>query len=177
MGGNSSTAYYSGFEPTKPAPDRGGRSHIFRFRLGSCSKIFESGSWSQSFLNLRIRLLFKLRKQSMQPKFNYVFHIYKDNRDSCYCRKWKLIRVRFFTNFWLRLYVRKKTHNLAGVDSSTPDPRPPLAHAGVARKYPQGQWWLFNFCTVLSELFQSMLDVRTRRSAELSTTCMSTNYV
>jgi len=35
-----------------------------------------------------------------------------------------LIRVQFFTNFWLR--VRKKTQNPVGVDSGTPDPRPPL---------------------------------------------------
>jgi len=53
---------------------RGGQSHIFRFRLRSSSKIFESGSWSGSevFSNLRIRLLFRLRKPSMQPKFSNV---------------------------------------------------------------------------------------------------------
>jgi len=38
---------------------RGCRSHFFRLRLRSCHKIFESGSGK--FLNLRIRLLFRLR--------------------------------------------------------------------------------------------------------------------
>jgi len=41
---------------------RGGRSHFFRLRLRSCSKIFESGCGYSS--NLRIRLLFRLRLQS-----------------------------------------------------------------------------------------------------------------
>ena len=42
--------------------------------------------------------------------------------------KWLLIRLRFFTKFWLRvrIRVRKKTQNPAGVDSGTPDPVPPL---------------------------------------------------
>jgi len=69
---------------------RGGQSHIFRLRLGSCSKIFESGSGSESFSNLGIRLLFKLRQPSMQPKFSNFFlrnGIYKDHADSCYCSK------------------------------------------------------------------------------------------
>ena len=49
---------------------RGGRSHFFRLRLRSCSKIFESGSVSGSgnFSNVRIRLLFRLRLQSRKPK-------------------------------------------------------------------------------------------------------------
>jgi len=38
---------------------RGGPSHFSRLRLRSCSKIFESESGN--FLNLRIRLLFRLR--------------------------------------------------------------------------------------------------------------------
>jgi len=51
---------------------RGGRSHFFRLRLGSCSKIFES--WSGNSSNLKIRLLFKLRLQSLiQQKFTHVF--------------------------------------------------------------------------------------------------------
>jgi len=37
--------------------------------------------------------------------------------------KWHRIRVRFFTNFWLR--AEKKTQNPAGVDSGTSDPVPP----------------------------------------------------
>jgi len=51
---------------------RGGRSHIFRLRLRSCSKKFESGSGSEIFSILRIRLLFKLRKPPMQPEFSNV---------------------------------------------------------------------------------------------------------
>jgi len=44
----------------------GGRSHFFRLRLRSCSKIFESGSGNAS--NLRIRIPFRLWPQSlMQP--------------------------------------------------------------------------------------------------------------
>jgi len=47
-------------------------SHIFRLRLRSCANIFGfgSGSGSEFFSNLRIRLLFKLRQPSMQPKFS-----------------------------------------------------------------------------------------------------------
>ena len=47
---------------------RGGRSHFFRLRLCSCSKIFESGPGSGSSSNLRIRLLLRIRLQSLiQP--------------------------------------------------------------------------------------------------------------
>jgi len=47
---------------------RGGRSHFFRLRLRSSSKIFESGPGSGNFSNLRIRPLLKLRLQSsIQP--------------------------------------------------------------------------------------------------------------
>ena len=51
------------------------KPHFFRLRLRSCSKIFESGSesWSGNSSNLRIRLLFRLRLQSLiQPKFVMV---------------------------------------------------------------------------------------------------------
>ena len=42
--------------------------------------------------------------------------------------KWLRMRVRFFTNFWLRdrIQVRIKKQNPAGVDSGNPDPVPPL---------------------------------------------------
>ena len=55
--------------------DRSGRSHFFRFRLGPCSKIFESGSGTGTgnLLNLRIRLLFRLRLQSKQTKITNGF--------------------------------------------------------------------------------------------------------
>ena len=45
---------------------RGGRSHIFKLRLRSCSKIFESESGSKFFSNLRIRLLSRLRLPSIR---------------------------------------------------------------------------------------------------------------
>jgi len=48
--------------------NRGGRSHFFRLRLRSCSKIFECGSAFGYSSNLRIRLLFRLQLQSsIQP--------------------------------------------------------------------------------------------------------------
>jgi len=57
---------------TEGVESRGGRSHFFRRRIRSCSKIFESGSGN--FFNLRIRLLIRLRLQSsIQPLFTYVF--------------------------------------------------------------------------------------------------------
>jgi len=45
---------------------RADRSHFFRLRLRSCSKLFESGSGSGFGYssNLRIRLLFRLQLQS-----------------------------------------------------------------------------------------------------------------
>jgi len=51
--------------------EKGNSAHFCRVPLCSCSKIFESGSGN--FLNLRIRLLFRLRLQSsIQPQFTYV---------------------------------------------------------------------------------------------------------
>ena len=38
--------------------------------------------------------------------------------------KWLRIRVRFFTNFWLRMGVRTKNADSCGVDSGNPDPGP-----------------------------------------------------
>jgi len=53
----------------------GGRSHFFRLRLRFCSKFFESGSGSRcvNFSNLRVRLLFRLLRQSRQPKITNDF--------------------------------------------------------------------------------------------------------
>jgi len=51
---------------------RGGRSNFSRLQLRSCTKIFKSGSGN--FIDLRIRLLFRLRLQSsIQPWFTHVF--------------------------------------------------------------------------------------------------------
>ena len=42
--------------------------------------------------------------------------------------KWLQIRVRFLKNFLLRIRVRKKTQNPAGVDSGTQNPWPRLVY-------------------------------------------------
>jgi len=93
---------------------RGGRSHIFRLWLRSCSKIFEPRTRSEIFSNLRIRLGFRLRLPSIQPKYSSDStlrnDIYKEHADSCYWRKWQEtpVRVWFFTNFWLPPLIQKK---------------------------------------------------------------------
>jgi len=46
------------------------RSHFFILLLRTSSKMFESGSGK--FSSLRIRLLFRLRLPSIQPKFTHV---------------------------------------------------------------------------------------------------------
>ena len=75
---------------------RGGRSHFFRLRLRSCSKIFESGSGNIS--NFSIWLLFTLRLPSIQPKSTHVFSLEmtaqtffrNDRTNSCCCRNRKV---------------------------------------------------------------------------------------
>jgi len=96
--------------------NRGGRSHFLRLRLRSCSKIFESGSGSESgnFSTLRIRLLFRLRLQSsIQPKFTHVFtsEMTTQTPATAEIEKWLRIRVRFFLNYWLRVRVQVRTNN------------------------------------------------------------------
>jgi len=81
-------------------------SHFFRLRLRSCSKIFKSGSGN--FSNLRIRLLFRLRLQSIQPKFTLVFVEEMTTPPPATAEIDKWLWVRFFTKFWLRIRVRKK---------------------------------------------------------------------
>jgi len=79
---------------------RGGRSHFFRLRLRSCSKTFESESGSGNLSNLRIRILFRLRLPSIQPKFTNAFTLRNDRTDSCCCRNWrKLAPDPFFHKF------------------------------------------------------------------------------
>ena len=87
-------------------PGRGGRSHFFRLR--SCSKIFETGSGSEIFSNLRIRLLFRRRLQSMQPKSTNLFTWEITTQTPATTEIENCLRVRFFTNFWLRIWIRKK---------------------------------------------------------------------
>jgi len=79
---------------------------FFRLRLRSCFEMFKSGS--AIFLNLRIRLFFRLQLPSIQPKFTNVFTYEMTTQTPVTAEneKWLRIRVRFFTKFWLR--VRKK---------------------------------------------------------------------
>jgi len=129
---------------------RGGRSQSLRLRLLSCSKIFECGAGSEIFSNLRIRLMFEFRQTFMQPKFSSVctihiqWHLQKATKTpaAVKSKKWFRIQAQFFTNFLLRLCVRKKfkilpestpalrircrlRHSGSVVDSGTPDPLPP----------------------------------------------------
>ena len=69
---------------------RGGRSHFFRLRLRSWSKILESGSGN--FSNLRTRLLFRLRLRSSIRNL-HMFCLRNDHTDSCYCRNWNMTPV------------------------------------------------------------------------------------
>ena len=60
--------------PVLPVFPRSSLSHFFRLRFRSCSKIFEFRSGeSENFSNSKIRLQFRLRLPSMQPKFTNVF--------------------------------------------------------------------------------------------------------
>ena len=73
---------------------RGGRSHIFRLRLRSFSKIFEFEFGSEHFSNLRIRLLYRPRLLHQCNRNSAMFYLrnntYKDHADSCYCQKWQV---------------------------------------------------------------------------------------
>ena len=64
------------------------RSHFFRLR--SCFQISESGSGSENFKQMRIRLLFRLRLQSMQTKITNGFNLRNDHADFCCCRNWNV---------------------------------------------------------------------------------------
>ena len=68
---------------------RGGRSHTFRHRFRSCSKLFESESGFEIFSNLRIRLPFRLRLPSTPQKFSDIFTLEIDHADCWHCLKWK----------------------------------------------------------------------------------------
>ena len=109
-------------------PDiKGGRSHFFRLRLCSCSKIFESvsGSGSGNFSNLRIWLMLRLlRQSSIQPSFTHVFTLEITTQTPATAEIENWLRVRFFLKFWLR--VRRKNTEYFGVVSGKPDPVQPL---------------------------------------------------
>jgi len=70
------------------ARTRGGRSHFFRHRLRSCSKMLESGSGN-----------FQIRESDSCSDSCYTidsteiylcFYLRDDHAGSCYCRNWKL---------------------------------------------------------------------------------------
>ena len=87
---------------------RDDRNHFFRLRLRLCTKMFESGSGN--FSNLRIRLLFWLRLPSIQSKFTNVFTLEMTMQTLVIAEneKWLRAQVLFFTNFWLRIRIRRK---------------------------------------------------------------------
>ena len=89
---------------------------------------------------IRVRLLLKFEKPTpvqtratlIDPTVIYPhFYLKSDRTDCCYSlnRKVTPVRVRFFTNIWLRAWIRvrkkkaRKTHKPA---ESTPDPVPSL---------------------------------------------------
>jgi len=87
---------------------RGGRSHFFRLRLRSCSKIFESGSGNIS--NFSIWLLFTLRLPSIQPKSTHVFSLEMTAQTpvAAEIEKWLRIRcqAKFLTRYCLSVILR-----------------------------------------------------------------------
>ena len=80
------------------------------FRLRSCSKVFKSGSGYGNFSNLKIWLLLRLWLPSIHPKFTIVFTYEMTMQTPVIVEneKWLRIRAQCFTNFWLRLRIRKK---------------------------------------------------------------------
>ena len=130
---------------------RGGWSHFFRLRLHSYFEILESGSGSENFSNLRIRLLFRLRLPSIQPKFTQVL-----------LKKWprRLLLLPTLTSDsgsesdFSQIFDSgpvlglKKSQNPAGVDSGTLDTWPPLLQCRQSRKHfnPEKTLQLKIFC-------------------------------
>jgi len=106
----------------KSKQSRGGRSHIFRFRLRSCPKFLNPDPVRvRRFFNLRNRLLFRLRLQPRQPKIFCV---------NMFLRK-KLPR-RLLLLQKLKIDSRsgsdRNTQNRAGVEFVTPDHMRPLKY-------------------------------------------------
>ena len=103
-------------------PTRGGRSHFFRLR--SCSKISESRSGSGNFSNLWIRLLFRHRLPSIQPKCfflrTHVFYPCFHLRIDIYKRPRKfLLLPKFKSDSGSGSGSERKTQNPAGFDSGS----------------------------------------------------------
>jgi len=99
---------------------RCGLNHIFRLRLCSCSKVFETGPGFEIIKNLRIWLLFSLRQSSMQPKLSNVYFILKQ------WRLWKARRLLLLPKIKLTpvpgpvwLWLEKQAQNPAGIDSGS----------------------------------------------------------
>ena len=59
---------------------------LFKTPTPSLTKIFESGSGSGNFSNLRIRPLFRLQLTIDPTEICQYFCIRNDHADSCYCR-------------------------------------------------------------------------------------------
>jgi len=102
---------------------KNGRSHFLKIRLRSCSKIFLSGPGREFFKfenPTPVRNLATVDPTEIYP----CFFLRNGHADSCYWRNWKWLhtRVLFFTIFWLRVRIRNKNQNPAGVHSDTPDP-------------------------------------------------------
>jgi len=136
---------------------RGGWSHFFRLRLHSYFEILESGSGSENFSNLRIRLLFRLRLPSIQPKFTQVL-----------LKKWprRLLLLPTLTSDsgsesdFSQIFDSgpvlglKKSQNPAGVDSGTLDTWPPLLQCRQSRKHfnPEKTLQIKIFCLSIYKL-------------------------
>jgi len=63
---------------------------LFKTPTPSLTKIFESGSGSGNFSNLRIRPLFRLQLTIDPTEICQYFCIRNDHADSCYCRNWNV---------------------------------------------------------------------------------------
>ena len=118
---------------------RGGWSHFFRLRIRSCSNIFESGSGSGNFSNLRICPLFRLATINDPTVICPSFYSRNDHTNSCYCRNWNVTPDPgpVFPYFWLRIRVRKKNAESC---------RNQLWHSGSG---PNSGFYLFAECWVV----------------------------
>ena len=127
---------------------RDGRSHSFSLRLRSCSKIFETGYGSGNFSNLRIRLLFRLRLPSIQPKFNHVFNQEMTTQTDVTDDIVKWLRLRF----WLRDRIRKNAKTFR----SKPRHSGSMATSGanVPKGTPQQLFWCAFLKFALIQLLQ-----------------------
>jgi len=69
---------------------KGGRSHFFRLRLHSCSKIFETGSWSGIFFKFENPISVQTPATTDPTEIYQYFYLRNDQADSSYCQNWKV---------------------------------------------------------------------------------------